>query len=179
MAFIQSGDGEWGRKMQTDKSDGLMALAERGIVDPDRACIIGASYGGYAALAGVTLQDGLYRCAVSVNGVSDLKPMLRWRMTGTRDIFRRAVDRQFGQETDLDAISPARNADKANAPILLIHGRDDTVVPFAQSVVMEDARKPVELLVLEGEDHFLSQPETRKQMLEASIAFVERRNPAN
>ena len=181
MALIEAGDGEWGRKMQTDKSDGLAALAERGIVDPDRACIMGSSYGGYAALAGVTLQEGIYRCAVSVNGVSDLKPLLRWEMNGPRDTFRRATERQFGRETDLDAISPARNARNANAPVLLIHGRDDSVVPFAQSLTMEDAledaRKPVELLVLEGEDHFLSQAETRKQMLEATIAFIERHNP--
>ncbi|MEO0644525.1 MAG: prolyl oligopeptidase family serine peptidase, partial [Pseudomonadota bacterium] len=84
VAFVEAGDGEWGKKMQTDKSDGLMALAERGIVDPSRACIVGASYGGYAALAGVTLQQGIYRCAVSVNGVTELESTLREFSTGTR-----------------------------------------------------------------------------------------------
>jgi dipeptidyl aminopeptidase/acylaminoacyl peptidase len=57
-AFVRAGYGEWGRKMQSDISDGLQALADKGIVDPKRACIVGASYGGYAALAGVTLQQG-------------------------------------------------------------------------------------------------------------------------
>jgi dipeptidyl aminopeptidase/acylaminoacyl peptidase len=57
--------------MQTDLSDGLAALAKDGIVDPKRACIVGASCGGYAALAGVTLQHGLYRCAVAVAGQSE------------------------------------------------------------------------------------------------------------
>jgi len=181
VAFREAGEGEWGRKMQSDKSDGLKALAEAGIVDPDRACIMGASYGGYAALAGVTIEQGVYRCAVSVNGVSDLEALTLAERTGTRDIFRRAIDRQFGAETYLDAISPARLAERADAPVLLIHGRDDTVVPFAQSALMadrlKDAGKPVEFVELPGEDHWLSTAETRKAMLQAAVRFVERHNP--
>ena len=71
-AFRDAGFGQWGRKMQTDVSDGVAELARQGIVDPKRVCIVGASYGGYAALAGVTVQQGLYRCAVSVSGVAPL-----------------------------------------------------------------------------------------------------------
>lgn len=180
-AFIDAGNGEWGKKMQSDKSDGLMALAEKGIVDPKRACIVGASYGGYAALAGVTLQRSIYRCAVSVNGVSDLEDILRNQSTGQRDIFTRSFDRQFGPNPDLDALSPVTIAQRADAPILLIHGRDDTVVSFAQSAMMADALKdkgkPFEFIELEDEDHFLSQAKTRQQMLTAAIAFVEKHNP--
>lgn len=182
-AFVDAGDGEWGRKMQSDKSDGLAALAEAGIVDADRACIVGASYGGYAALAGVTLQQDIYRCAVSVNGVADLGPMLRDMRNGPRDIFTRSIDRQFGDRSDADAVSPRFSASRADAPILLIHARNDTVVPYAQSVMMfdalRDANKPVEFVELEGEDHWLSRSETRKQMLEATMDFVERHNPAD
>lgn len=180
-AFQEAGDGEWGARMQSDKSDGLRALAEAGIVDPARACIVGASYGGYAALAGVTIEQGVYRCAVSVNGVSDLKAITLAERTGARDIFRRAIDRQFGAATDLEAISPARLAKRADAPVLLIHGRDDTVVPFAQSALMadelKDAGKPVEFVELPGEDHWLSTAATRKAMLDAAVAFVEKHNP--
>ncbi|MBO6609914.1 alpha/beta fold hydrolase [Altererythrobacter sp.] len=179
--FVNAGDGEWGRKMQTDKSDGLRALAKAGIVDAGRACIVGASYGGYAAVAGVTIEQDVYRCAVAVNGVFDLKRLLDWRITGRRDIFRRAADRQFGKETDLDAISPTKLAQRADAPIMLIHGRDDTVVPYEQSLFMkdalEDADKPVAMISLDGEDHYLSQPDTRKAMLNAAVGFVERHNP--
>ena len=181
MAFQEAGEGEWGGKMQSDKSDGLKALTEAGIVDPTRACIMGASYGGYAALAGVTIEQGVYRCAVSVNGVSDLKAITLAERTGARDIFRRAIDRQFGAATDLEAISPARLAKRADAPVLLIHGRDDTVVPYAQSALMadalNDAGRPVDLIELPGEDHWLSTAETRKAMLEAAVAFVEKHNP--
>ena len=64
--FIAAGYNEWGRKMQTDLSDGVRHLARQGIIDPQRVCIVGASYGGYAALAGITLDRGVYRCAVAV-----------------------------------------------------------------------------------------------------------------
>lgn len=180
-ALLDAGDGEWGKKMQSDKSDALAALAEAGIVDPKRACIVGSSYGGYAALAGVTLQQGIYACAVSVNGIADLQPIMRDLRSGRRDIVTRSVDRQFGGRVDLDELSPAKFAGRADAPVLLIHARGDSVVPYEQSVIMQDALtdagKPVEFLTLEGEDHWLSSAATRKQMLEAAVAFVERHNP--
>ncbi|QIG54182.1 S9 family peptidase [Altererythrobacter sp. BO-6] len=183
-AFIQAGYGEWGGKMQSDISDGLMALADKGIVDPSRACIVGASYGGYAALAGVTLQQGIYRCAVSVNGVSDVSLMSRIekREGGGSKVQARSLERQLGPKSRYGDISPRRHAAMADAPILLIHGRDDTVVAYDQSAKMadalKDAGKPYEFLELKGEDHWLSLGETRKTMLEAAVGFVERHNPA-
>ena len=92
--LLISGYGEWGRKMQTDLSDGVRYLADQGIVDRNRVCMTGASYGGYAAMAGVTLQSGIYRCAVAVAGVSDLRQMLL--KTATRSAvptMRRSVSR--------------------------------------------------------------------------------------
>ncbi|MEL6738689.1 MAG: prolyl oligopeptidase family serine peptidase, partial [Pseudomonadota bacterium] len=98
-------------------------------------------------------------------------------------IITRSFDKQFGANPDLDALSPVNHADKADAPILLIHGRDDTVVPFAQSVMMRNELrgkgKEFEFVELEGEDHFLSQSDTRMQMLGATMAFVQKHNPAD
>jgi dienelactone hydrolase len=184
-AFVRAGHGEWGRKMQTDISDGLAALAGKGIVDPKRACIVGASYGGYAALAGVTLQQGLYRCAVAVAPVSDLALMYRTdvRESGQSRVLSRALQEQLGPRGGYDAVSPRRFAQRADAPILLIHGRDDVVVPFEQSAKMadalKDAGKPHRLVVLREEDHWLSRPATRLQMLEEAVGFVQQHNPAD
>jgi dipeptidyl aminopeptidase/acylaminoacyl peptidase len=187
-AFRDAGFGQWGRKMQTDISDGLDALAKAGIVDPKRACIVGSSYGGYAALAGVTVQNGLYRCAVSVAGVADPVFMLESEIadTGGRNAAIRywraflGADRP-GWMAELSAVSPARLAARADAPVLLIHGKDDTVVKIEQSRRMERALKaagkPVEFIVLEGEDHWLSGEVTRTAMLQASVAFVLKHNP--
>lgn len=184
-AFRRAGDGQWGRKMQTDISDGLAELAKRGVVDPKRACIVGASYGGYAALAGVTLQKGLYRCAVSVAGVADLKLMYMTdiRESGDSRMLTKALREQLGDPKNYDAVSPRRFAALADAPVLLIHGEDDTVVPYRQSEVManalKDAKKPYELFKLTGEDHWLSRADTRKQMLVETMRFVQKHNPAD
>ncbi|WP_269515111.1 alpha/beta hydrolase family protein [Brevundimonas subvibrioides] len=187
-AFLEAGFGEWGRKMQTDLSDGVRHLTALGIVDPGRVCIVGASYGGYAALAGPTLDRGVYRCAVSVAGVSDLRQMVDYAADrGTRRdndsvrYWNRFMGGDGPRDRSLDARSPARLADQADAPILLIHGRDDTVVPISQSRAMAEALrqagKPVELMELEGEDHWLSRSDTRLRMLTASVAFLQHNNP--
>jgi hypothetical protein len=77
-AFAESGYGQWGRAMQDDITDGIKALVDQGTVDPARVCIIGISYGGYAALAGAAFTPDLYKCAVSVAGISDLEDMISW-----------------------------------------------------------------------------------------------------
>lgn len=185
VAFMRAGYGQWGRKMQTDLSDGLAELVKRGVADPKRACIMGASYGGYAALAGVTLQQGLYRCAVAVAPVSDLKDMY-WaesRESGDNVLVQARLRQSLGDVVGFDAVSPRRNAARADAPILLIHGKDDTVVGFSQSTDMagalRSAGKPVEMVILKEEDHWLSRSATRQQMLEAAMAFVQKNNPAD
>lgn len=181
-----SGFGEFGRKMQSDLSDGVRALAAKGYIDPKRVCIVGASYGGYAALAGVTLEQGVYRCAVAVAGVSDMRDMVgRGLVDASRSSTVRYWDRFVGATgpTDpvFDQISPARHAAQASVPILLVHGMDDTVVPFNQSVKMESAlkgaNKPVEFVTLSREDHWLSREDTREQMLKATVTFLEKNNP--
>jgi cephalosporin-C deacetylase-like acetyl esterase len=186
--FVSAGFGQWGRKMQTDLSDGVRYLVKEGIVDPARVCIVGASYGGYAALAGVTIDPGVYRCAVSVAGVSDLKRMLSWENEKSRygtQINVRYWDRFMGvsgaNDPALDVISPIKHVDAVQVPVLLIHGKDDTVVPFEQSTVMYDAlrhaKKDVEMVTLKHEDHWLSRGETRLQMLQAVVTFLRAHNP--
>ncbi|MBB5747336.1 S9 family peptidase [Brevundimonas variabilis] len=188
-AFMEAGFGEWGRKMQTDLSDGVRYLAGEGIVDPARTCIVGASYGGYAALAGPTLDPGVYRCAVSVAGVSNLRAMLSYEAERgeRRDSSRvRYWNRFMGGDgpgdRSLDARSPSRLVETVEVPIQLLHGRDDVVVPISQSRQMADALrragKPHEFIELDGEDHWLSRAETRTRMLTETMRFIETHNPA-
>lgn len=185
--FRDAGFGQWGRKMQSDISDGLAELARQGIINPARACTVGATrYGGYAALAGVTLQHGLYRCAVSYAGLGDMSTYFdmvassEGRSAQSR-YYQKFLGAQRMGDSVLGQISPAAFADRADAPILLMHGEDDTVVPISQSREMERklraAGKPVELLTFKSEDHWLSRDITRRQVLSAAIAFVEKNNP--
>jgi dipeptidyl aminopeptidase/acylaminoacyl peptidase len=174
--------------MQTDLSDGVRWLAGQGIADPARVCIVGASYGGYAALAGATIDPSAYRCAVSVAGVSDLRRMLEWeaQQGPRRDnqvvrYWNRFMGVERANDPSLEALSPARLADEAGMPIMLLHGRDDTVVPMEQSRIMASALraagKPYEMIELEGEDHWLSRADTRLRMLTESLRFIEAHNP--
>lgn len=185
--FLSAGFGEWGRKMQTDLSDGVRDLAAKGVIDPKRVCIAGGSYGGYAALAGATIDTGVYRCAVSVSGPADLKQMLIWERgyqnsdNSSLRYWTRFMGVEGIKDPNLADISPASHADKVTIPLLLIHGKDDTVVPYEQSQfmarAMAKAGKPVEFVTLPGEDHHLSRGATRLQMLTALVAFLEKNNP--
>jgi dipeptidyl aminopeptidase/acylaminoacyl peptidase len=187
--FLSAGFGQWGRKMQTDLSDGVRALAAQGTIDPKRVCIVGRSYGGYAALAGATLDTGVYRCAASLAGISDLRGMLRHvnlRYDTDDNPASRFWLRYLGAASDddpvLDQLSPIRHVDKVTIPILLIHGEDDTVVPIEQSEAMNDAleaaKKDVTFVKLAHEDHWLSRAETREQMLDALMDFLAKNNPS-
>jgi len=183
----KAGYGEWGRKIPGDIADGVAALARQGTIDPKRACIVGASYGGYAALAGVTVQQGLYRCAVAVGGLSNLGSFLAWqaRTHPAEDPDLREIRARIGAKDSTDAvlpgISPIHFASRADAPILLVHGKDDTRVPIEQSrdmaAALRSAGKVYDYVELPKEDHFLSHDATRIAMLKAAVAFVARYNP--
>jgi dipeptidyl aminopeptidase/acylaminoacyl peptidase len=182
-AWEEAGKRQWGALMQTDVEDGVAALARAGIIDPARVCIVGASYGGYAALAGATLTPDRYRCAASIAGVSDLERMLRVteRQSGGADSMRsdwwRASigDREEDRER-IRSVSPANLADRVEIPVLLMHGPDDTVVPIDQSHLMRDrlraAGKDVRYVELRGDDHWLSDAPTRIQMLRELETFL-------
>jgi len=181
--FVHAGNGEWGRKMQTDISDGLAELVRQGIVDPARVCIVGANYGGYAALAGVSLQQGVYRCAVAYAGLSDLNRLIddKDSASASDPMLMRNLKTEVGQGRDLKLVSPIRFAGNVSVPVLLIHGKDDTVVNLSQSSRMADALrhagKQVDFITLPGEDHWLSKGETRLAMLQAAVDFVMKNNP--
>jgi len=179
-----AGGGGWGTgTMQHDLTDGVAALVESGMVDPDRVCIVGASYGGYAALAGATFTPELYACAAAIAPVTNVPAFL----TTTREKYGRESSaiaswtRQLGGEENMSrerlrSISPALHAENVQAPILLLHGRDDTVVDISQSNQMERALRragaDVRLVRLPNEDHGMSTAETRIQMLTELEAFL-------
>jgi len=181
--FKRAGYGEWGGKMNTDIDDGVDHLIASGLVDAGRVCIAGISYGGYAALAAGAFSPGKYKCVASVAGLSDLERMMKSdrRKYGRSHWAISYWERQYGGDNfdwdELEAISPVNFADQFEAPVLLIHGRKDTVVPIEQSKIMRKALlkadKEVTLRELKGEDHWLSYGESRLETLRALASFIE------
>ncbi|WP_304188009.1 prolyl oligopeptidase family serine peptidase [Phenylobacterium aquaticum] len=182
-----AGYGQVGRKMQTDLSDGVRDLAARGLVDPVKVCIVGESFGGFMALSGMAFEPGVYRCGVSINGLSDLASLASAMNAGGAYSNLRAWSRWVGAADVRDpvwkSISPAFHADRISAPVLLIQGKDDTIIPTSQGQAMEKALraagKSVQMIMLEKEDHWFSRAETRQQMLTSLVAFLEKNNPPN
>ena len=186
--FLEAGHGEWGGKMQDDLSDGVLALAETGRIDADRVCIIGASYGGYAALMGGATTPDLFKCVVAIAPVTDLKRMLREELTAgghdspSLDYWKEQLGVERIGDRALNAVAPVRLAASFDDPVLLLHGEDDTVVPIKHSIEMERALKragkSVKFVKLKGEDHWLSRAETRTQLLREINDFLEAHLPS-
>ncbi len=182
--YIERGHGEWGRKMQDDITDGVKLLISQGTIDPSRICIVGASYGGYAALAGATFTPELYRCVVSIAGISDLAEFLKSRRRkygGSSETFEYWVKQIGDPKRDAERIaatSPALHVDEIAAPILLIHGDDDDLVPYDQSTRMKKqldrSGRKTELVTLEDEGHDDWSDETTQRVFTAIDGFVRR-----
>jgi len=179
-AWRLAGYRQWGGLMQDDVTDGVKAMIEQGIADASRVCIVGASYGGYAALAGAAFTPELYRCAVSVNGVADLPLMLVYeKQHSGSESDQLAYWREHigsGSDPKVIAKSPLRVASQIQAPVMLMHAVNDTVVPQSQSQAMarelEKLQKKVSYVSLAGEDHWLSQSASRVQMLKELERFL-------
>lgn len=183
-AFHQLGAGQIGRKMQDDLDDAMDWAVEQGFADASRVCMVGGSYGGYAALWAVIRNPERYRCAASWAGVTDWDRMLKY----DRRFLSRKGRQQWegliaGEGTDLDAVSPYRLAPSLTRPVLLAHGTSDSNVPFSQFNRFRDAAKgaPVQpvTLVIKDEGHSLSKPENEQAWYDALVAFLAEHNPAD
>jgi len=181
-AFAEAGYGEWGGRMQQDVSDGVDALLKSGAADPARMCLVGASYGGYVALQGGAADGDRWRCVVSIAGVSDLPEVLEYerriwgRDSEIYEYWTRSIGDEKADAASLIARSPARNASRFTAPVLLIHGDVDGVVPLDQSKRMKSALervgKSVRLVVLKDEDHNGWARKNEKLMLQELESFL-------
>ncbi len=180
--FRDAGDRQWGRKMQDDITDGVQKLIADGVADPKRICIVGASYGGYAALAGVTFTPDLYACAISYAGISDVPAMLGSELRNADDNSALAAyERQHvgNRVTDLrmlQDVSPALHADQVKVPVLLLHSTNDLTVSVDQSkeeaAALHQHGRGVRFIELPGDDHYLKLQDARLAVLRETEAFL-------
>jgi dipeptidyl aminopeptidase/acylaminoacyl peptidase len=182
--FVVKGEGQWGRTMQDDLDDGVKWLVEQGKVDPKRVCIMGGSYGGYAALWAAARNPEIYRCAISFAGISDLAAMIKYdrRAFAATRYYTAWRERVQGDKSfDLNTVSPLYAIDRINIPLLIAHGSDDENVPLAQSRKLHEAllkaKKPHSYIVYEGEGHGFDKPENATAFLEQVDQFLRTNNP--
>jgi len=170
----------WGKEMQDDIEDGAKQLIADGITDKNKICIVGASYGGYAALMGVVKTPDFYQCAISIAGVSSVYDFVR----DHRYMFRsyNVVEEQIGKlGSNLHDISPVKRAKEIKVPVLLVHGDRDVQVKVKHSRNMRDeleaAGKNVTYLELPDEDHFLANEDNRIATFMAMSTFLDKYLP--
>lgn len=177
--FLKAGQGQMGFAMQDDVSDGVRWAVAEGIADPKRVCIVGASYGGYAAMWGIAKDPDQYRCAISINGVSNLRREVN---DFGGKVHARLYRTQWQKMTpDFAAVSPINAVDRIKTPLLLIHGKKDVTVDHAQSAkmygAMRKADKVVEFVSIPLADHYFTREADRMTLLTSIEAFLTRHNP--
>lgn len=172
--FMKSGLQSWGLEMQHDVEDGTRWAIEQGIADPDRICIVGASYGGYAALMEAARTSDLYACVVSFAGVTDVESLVK----STRRFSNYEVaKKQIGSDYEaLSARSPVNMAHQIDVPVLLVHGTKDRSVKVDHSQKMLSAlrKEGKDVIYIEQDDgdHYLSNEIHRLELFNAMDTFL-------
>lgn len=183
LEFRDAGYGEFGGKMVTDVLDGVRWAVTEGIAKEGAVCAAGASYGGYSALMLGSVGGKEIRCVVSVNGLTNPLPMLADRERHSfvyNYLIRYMGINEFADIPGRTALTPVRRVDDIKAPVLLIAGKQDMVVPYTQSEAFMAAarhRQDVSLVSMEGEDHFVTSSYARHRVLEESLNFISRYLP--
>ena len=167
---------KWGGAMQDDLADAALWMLKEHDIDKDKVCILGGSYGGYAALMAAVKQQDVFKCAASFAGVSDLELIV---IKARRFTNNEVVKKQFGTDSDLlEQNSPVNFAKDINIPVLLIHGDKDRVVDVRHSRDMyeelQDNKKEVEYIELENGNHHMEIEAHRLKVLTSLEAFLQR-----
>ena len=180
-AFMEAGYKQWGGRVMDDINDGTKYLIAQGIADPKRIAIYGGSFGGYAALAGITFTPDLYACAVDYVGVSNLFTFMQtippyWRPL--LDMLHEQVGDPEADHDMLAATSPALHAECICAPLFIAQGANDPRVNKAESDQMVAALQArgidVEYMVKDNEGHGFSNQENRFDFYRAMERFLAR-----
>ncbi|HEY3522022.1 MAG TPA: S9 family peptidase [Rhodanobacteraceae bacterium] len=177
--FVKAGYREWGGKMQDDVTDATRWAIAQGIADPQRICIFGGSYGGYAALEGAVKEPDLYKCAIGYVGVYDLNLMYGSGSDATRNIYgREFLKRTLGtDETTLAQHSPIHQLNNLKARVMLIVGGRDTRVPEAQGknlhMALLERRVPHEWLYKADEWHGFYDEGNIAELFQRVDAFLD------
>ena len=175
--------GQWGLAMQDDITDGVQWLISEGIVDKDRICLFGGSYGGYASLWGLMKTPELYRCGIAAFAVTDIEQLFEFnaRARARSEWIQFAGKVRIGDpNTERDKfrqVSPLYQAERLKAPVLLVYGEADQVVPLkygsAFRSALDRSGKKYEWVTYADEGHGLNKDENRFDFYRRVEAFLQ------
>jgi dipeptidyl aminopeptidase/acylaminoacyl peptidase len=173
-AWSEAAHQDWGGLPYDDIIDGVRWAVSSGIADPGRIGIVGSGFGGYSALLGAVREGPLFRCAVSIGGISDLGLLTQQqRLNYAGEIVREQIGTD---EAKLEAASPLRHAPDLKVPVLLIHGELDTRVSVDQSRAMaaalKTANRPFRYVEIKGADERIIDLRDRVLMLQSIEEFL-------
>lgn len=180
-AFINAGDGEWGRKMQYDVLDAAEWAVEQGITSADAICIFGGSYGGYAVLVGLATTPEFFRCGVEIVGVSNLLTFMETVPAYWGAIYEQFAHRMGDPRTEegralLKERSPVHHAHAIKRPLLIGHGANDPRVHQRESDQIVDAMRengiPVTYVLYPDEGHGFRRPENNQSFNAVTEGFL-------
>jgi dipeptidyl aminopeptidase/acylaminoacyl peptidase len=176
--FGAAGYRQWGKAMQEDLIDSVHWAIEQGHADGERVCILGGSYGGYAALMSAAREPDMFRCAISYAGLSDLGLMYKSGDIRRSQYGENYLKRAIGEdETELADFSPVNHAAEIKAAVMLIHGGEDERVPLIHAERMksalEKAGKKVEWMLESDEGHGFYRQAHRQELYERVLKFLD------
>ena len=182
-AYEEAGYRHWGDRIVQDIVDATRYALNKRYADPNRVCIYGGSFGGYAAMQSAIVAPELFRCAVGVAGIYDLGLMAREGDIPGTPLGRGYLRTVLGEDAEaLSDASPARNADKLRARVLLIHGKKDRRAPFEHAErlksALEERGRPPEWLVEPKEGHGFYDEEARERMYSRLVQFLRENTKA-
>jgi dipeptidyl aminopeptidase/acylaminoacyl peptidase len=177
--FVQAGYKEWGGKMHDDLVDGVTWLVKEGIADPRKVAIMGASYGGFSTLAGLTLTPDVFVAGVSRVGISHLITRYEtYPPYWSKARYRFSVGDPEKDAEMLKSRSPLSHVDQIKAPLLIAHGANDVRVKASESeqmvAAMRSANKPVEYFLYPDEGHGQWRPENKIEFHARAEEFLAR-----
>lgn len=177
--FLNAGNREWGGKMHDDLVDGVNWLVEKGIANKDKIAIMGASYGGYSTLVGLTFTPEVFAAGVDIVGPSSLITLTQTIPPYWEPLKKQFFYRVGNLETEPDFLqsrSPLFFVDKIQKPLLIGQGANDPRVKESESEqivkAMEDAGKPVEYVLYKDEGHGFARPENRLHFYAIAEEFL-------
>ncbi len=179
LEFQRKGYRKWGSDIMTDLFDAANWTVQQGIVDKDRMCVYGASFGGYSALMTVVKEPDFFKCAIGYVGVYDMGILYEKGDIPTSEFGTNFLDKVIGHdEAELNEFSPSRNVERIKADLFIVHGIEDNRAHYEHALdlreKLDEKGIPYQWMAKEKEGHGFFLEKNRQELYEKMLAFFDK-----